>query len=45
MSPLPPQEIYLSSNTKNNVFKANATIDKHAIGVAKIINTIPPTVS
>lgn len=36
---------YLSSNIKNNVLKANAIIDQHAIGVAKIINTIPPTVS
>ena len=31
--------------SKNNVLKTSAAIDKHAIGVAKIINTIPPTVS
>lgn len=39
------KKFYLSSNIKNNVLKVNAIIDKHAIGVAKIINTIPPTIS
>ena len=37
------KKFYLSSNIKNNVFKANAAINQHAIGVAKIINIIPPT--
>lgn len=37
------KKFYLSSNIKNNVFKANAAIDQHTIDVAKIINTIPPT--